>query len=62
MKPLPRGRPDCDHENLKFLLLQKLHTQLQKKRMAKLMGLDYVICFRKGKENVAEDAMSRSLP
>ena len=26
--------------------------------MAKLMGLDYVIQFRKGKENVAADALS----
>lgn len=29
-----------DHESLKFLLQQKLQTQLQKKGMTKLMGLD----------------------
>ena len=27
--------------------------------MSKLMGLDYVIQFRKGKENVVADALSR---
>jgi len=48
-----------DHESLKFLLQQRLQTQLQKKGMAKLMGLDYTIQYRKGKENVAADAPSR---
>lgn len=48
-----------DHESLKFLLQQKLHTQLQRKGMTKLMGLDYVIQYRKGKENLAADALSR---
>ena len=47
-----------DHESLKFLLQQKLQTQLQK-GMAKLMGLDYSVQYRKGKENVAADALSR---
>ena len=32
-----------DHERLKFLLQQRLQTQLQSKGMAKLMGLDYLI-------------------
>lgn len=48
-----------DHESLKFLLQQRLQTQLQKKGMSKLMGLDYLIQYRKGKENVAADALSR---
>lgn len=48
-----------DHESLKFLLQQKLHTQLQKRGMAKLMGLDYSIQYRRGKENVVADALSR---
>ena len=48
-----------DHKSLKFLLQQRLHTHLKKKGMAKLTGLDYVMQFRKGKENVATDALSR---
>ena len=32
-----------DYESLKFLLQQKLQTQLQRKGMAKLMVLDYII-------------------
>ena len=48
-----------DHENLKFLLQQKFHTQLQKKGMSKLMVLDYVIQYRKGKDNMAVNALSR---
>lgn len=48
-----------DHQSLKFLLQQKLHTQLQKKGMAKLMGLDYTIQYKKGKDNVMADALSR---
>ena len=50
-----------DHESLKFLLQQKLHTQLQWKGITKLMGLNYVIQYMKGKENLAADALSRCL-
>ena len=32
-----------DYESLKFLLQEKLHTHLQRKGMAKLMGLDYFV-------------------
>jgi len=47
-----------DHENLKFSLQQRLHMHLQKKGMAKLMGLDYIIQYKKGRENMAVDALS----
>ena len=47
-----------DHESLKFLLLQKLHTHLQRKGMAKLMGMDYNIQYRKGREKVVTNALS----
>ena len=46
------------HESLKFLLQQKLHTHLERKGMPKLMGLDYIIQYRKGHENKATDALS----
>ena len=32
-----------DHESLKFLGEQRLHTQLQRKGVTKLLGLDYSI-------------------
>ena len=47
-----------DHQSLKYLLQQRLHTQLQKKGMAKLIGLDYTIQYKKGKGNVVADALS----
>nr|CAD1837468.1 unnamed protein product [Ananas comosus var. bracteatus] len=41
------------------ILMAKITTALQQKGMIKLMGLDYVICYKKGKENRAADALSR---
>lgn len=48
-----------DHESLKFLTQQTIHTQLQRKGVTKLLGLDYTIQYRKGKENKVVDALSR---
>lgn len=48
-----------DHQSLKFLLEQRLSTLLQQKWLAKLMGLDYEIVYKQGKENVVADALSR---
>lgn len=48
-----------DHESLNFLGEQQLHTQLQRKGVTKLLGLDYSIQYRKGKENKVADALSR---
>lgn len=48
-----------DHESLKYLLEQKITTAIQQKGMLKLLGLDYIIQYRKGKENKAADALSR---
>jgi len=48
-----------DHESLKHLLQQRLHTHLQRKGVSKLLGLDYIIQYKKGKENIVADALSR---
>lgn len=51
-----------DHQSLKYLLEQRLNTLLQQKWLAKLMGLDYEISYKKGKENLVADALSRVNP
>ena len=50
-----------DHESLKHLLDQKIHTTIQKKGLTKLLGLRYKIMYRKGRENIVADALSRKL-
>ena len=48
-----------DHESLKYLFDQRITTPLQQKWLAKLMGRDYEIQYKRGKENVVADALSR---
>lgn len=48
-----------DHQELKYLLEQQLHTSLQYKWLSKLLGLDYEIQYKKGSENLVADALSR---
>ncbi|XP_019253895.1 PREDICTED: uncharacterized protein LOC109232588 [Nicotiana attenuata] len=48
-----------DQKALKFLLEQKLHTGSQLKWITKLMQYDFIIEYKKGKENKAIDALSR---
>ncbi|XP_039044703.1 uncharacterized protein LOC120184271 [Hibiscus syriacus] len=47
------------HEPLKYLLEQNLMTTIQKMGLTKLLGLDYIIQYRKGKNNTVADAFSR---
>ncbi|XP_057453401.1 uncharacterized protein LOC130745246 [Lotus japonicus] len=49
-----------DQQSLKFLLEQRLSTPAQYRWVTKLMGLSYVIQYKKGKENVVADALSRA--
>lgn len=38
---------------------QKITTSLQQKWLSKLLGFDYTVVYKKGKENYAADALSR---
>ncbi|KAF8404529.1 hypothetical protein HHK36_009415 [Tetracentron sinense] len=48
-----------DHQSLKYLLEQRIGTATQQKWLSKLMGYDYEIVYRSGKENVAADGLSQ---
>lgn len=48
-----------DQKSLVHLEEQRLHTPWQQKAFTKLLGLQYHICYRKGSENSAADALSR---
>jgi hypothetical protein len=48
-----------DHKSLAYLSEQILHSDMQRRAMTRLMGLQFKIIYRKGKENVAADALSQ---
>lgn len=48
-----------DHEALKYLMEQKMTTLLQHKWLSKLLGYDYSVIYKKGKDNLVADALSR---
>ena len=48
-----------DHSSLKFLLNQKATHIAQQVWLTKLLGFDYEIEYRRGKDNLAADALSR---
>lgn len=48
-----------DHKSLSFLGDQVLQSELQRKAMAKLMGLQFKVVYKPGKENTVADALSR---
>lgn len=48
-----------DHRSLAYLNDQNLHSDMQRKAMARLMGLQFRVVYRKGKDNEAADALSR---
>jgi hypothetical protein len=48
-----------DHKSLTFLNDQQLQSDLQRKAMTKLMGLQFQVVYKKGSENVVVDALSR---
>jgi hypothetical protein len=48
-----------DHRSLKYFLEQIISSSEKKKWVTKLFGYDYEIIYKKGKENVLVDALSR---
>jgi hypothetical protein len=48
-----------DHQSLKYFLEQRISSQEQQKWVTKLFGYDYEIIYKKGKDNVVEDALSQ---
>lgn len=61
-RPYVCGRPfvvRTDHYSLKFLLDQRLSTILQHHWVSKLLGFDFRVEYKPGKQNVVADALSR---
>lgn len=48
-----------DHQSLKFMTDQKVTGKIQQKLMLKLLEFDFQIEYKKGKENIVADALSR---
>lgn len=48
-----------NYSSLKYLLEQKITIAAQVKWLTKLVGFDYEVVYRKEKENVVVDALSR---
>jgi hypothetical protein len=48
-----------DHDSLKYFLEQRLSSKEQKKWVTNILGYDFEIIYKKGKQNVVADALSR---
>eukprot|EP00253_Pinus_taeda_P036333 PITA_36333 len=48
-----------DHDSLKYFLEQRLSSEDQQKWVTKMLGYDFEIIYKKGKQNVVADALSR---
>uniref|UniRef100_A0A2N9HQY9 RNA-directed DNA polymerase n=1 Tax=Fagus sylvatica TaxID=28930 RepID=A0A2N9HQY9_FAGSY len=50
-----------DQQSLKHLLEQRIGTPMQQKWISKLLGYHFVVEFKRGKENLVADALSRQV-
>jgi hypothetical protein len=50
-----------DQQSLRYIHEQELTEGIQHKLLVKLLGYDYIIEYKKGRENKAADALSRAL-
>ena len=48
-----------DHDSLKYFLEQRLSSEEQQKWVTKMLGYDFEIIYKKGKQNVVANALSR---
>ena len=48
-----------DHQSLKYFLEQQISSPTQQKWVTKIFGYDYEIIYKKGKDNLVVDALSR---
>ena len=48
-----------NHDSLKYFLEQRLYLEEQQKRVTKMLGYDFGIIYKKGKQNVFLDALFR---
>jgi len=48
-----------DHDSLKYFLEQRLSSREQQKWVTKMLGYDFEIIYKKWKQNVVADALSR---
>jgi hypothetical protein len=48
-----------NHDSLIYFLEQRLSSEEKQKWVAKMLGYDFEIIFKKGKKNVVADALSR---
>ena len=63
-RPYLVGKPflvKTDQQSLKYILKQKIGTPAQQKWITKLLGYAFIVEYKKGKENVVADALSRQV-
>ena len=62
METLPNEKTlqvKTDHDSLKYFLEQRLSSEEQQKWVTKMLGYDFEIIYKKGKQNVVADVLSR---